>query len=83
MVTKLDVLDNLAEIPVGIAYEYKGKTFREVPSEIDALGEVKVRYKTLPGWQQSTFGVTECGAVRLSRITRLPTFLVREVPFVW
>ncbi len=59
VVTKLDVLDNLAEIPVGIAYEYKGKTFREVPSEIDALGEVKVRYKTLPGWQQSTFGVTE------------------------
>ena len=59
VVTKLDVLDNLAEIPVGIVYEYKGKTFREVPSEIDALGEVKVRYKTLPGWQQSTFGVTE------------------------
>jgi adenylosuccinate synthase len=59
VITKLDILDALSEIPVGIAYEHKGKRFADFPPEIESLEKAKVHYRTLPGWQQSTFGVRE------------------------
>ena len=59
IVTKLDVLDHLAEIPVGVRYEYNGETFDEMPNEAEILEEVKIQYKVMPGWQQSTFGLKE------------------------
>jgi len=59
IITKLDILDPLPEIPVGIAYEYKGKRFTDFPPEIDSLEEAKVHYRTVPGWQQPTFGITD------------------------
>lgn len=59
VITKLDILDHLAEIPVGIEYEYRGRCFADFPAEIEVLENVKVRYRTLPGWQQPTFGLTE------------------------
>jgi adenylosuccinate synthase len=55
-VTKLDVLDSFAEIPVGTKYLLDGKTCEEVPAEVDALGRVRPVYETLPGWQQPTGG---------------------------
>jgi adenylosuccinate synthase len=59
VVTKLDILDHLAEIPVGVEYEYKGKRFADFPPEIEVLESAKVHYRTLPGWQQSTFGLSD------------------------
>ena len=59
VITKLDVLDTLAEVPVGVEYEYKGKRFTAWPAEIDVLEKVKVHYRVLPGWQQSTFGLRD------------------------
>ncbi len=61
VITKLDILDQLAEIPVGVEYEFKGKCFSEFPAEIEVLEQAKVRYKILPGWQQSTFGLQDFG----------------------
>ncbi len=59
VVTKLDILDHLAEIPVGVDYEIKGKRLGEFPAEIEVLEQVKVCYRNLPGWQQSTFGLRD------------------------
>jgi adenylosuccinate synthase len=59
IITKLDILDPLPEIPVGVEYEYKGKRFTDFPPEIDCLEQVKVHYQTLPGWQKHTYGVQD------------------------
>jgi adenylosuccinate synthase len=58
VITKLDILDHLAQIPVGIEYELDGKPLEEFPAEVEVLERVKVRYRMLPGWQQSTFGLS-------------------------
>jgi len=59
VITKLDILDPLAEIPVGLEYEYKGKRFKDFPAEINCLEQVKVHYQTVRGWQQPTFGAQD------------------------
>ena len=55
-VTKLDVLDSFAEIPVCTAYRLDGDVCGEVPSDVERLGRVEPVYETLPGWQQPTDG---------------------------
>jgi adenylosuccinate synthase len=59
VITKLDILDHLAEIPVGVGYELDGKKIAGFPAEISALERIRVCYRNLPGWQQSTFGIKE------------------------
>ncbi len=59
VITKLDILDHLADIPVGVEYEYGGKRIPEFPAEVEILERVQVRYKILPGWLRSTFGLRE------------------------
>ncbi len=53
-VTKLDVLDTFAEIPVGTAYQLEGESCEEMPAEVDLLERVRPVYEMLPGWRQST-----------------------------
>jgi len=53
-VTKLDVLDTFAEIPVGVAYRLDDASCEEMPSEVDALGRVKPMYEVLRGWEKPT-----------------------------
>jgi adenylosuccinate synthase len=55
-VTKLDVLDTFAEIPVGTAYELDGERCEELPGTVDRLGRVRAVYETLPGWREPTGG---------------------------
>ena len=59
IITKLDILDHLAEIPVGVEYEYCGERLNDFPSDIATLEELKARYQLLPGWQQPTFGLAD------------------------
>ncbi len=59
VVTKLDVLDELDEIPVCIGYEIDGKVTDEIPADVHGLEAIKPRYTTLKGWRQSTEGITE------------------------
>jgi adenylosuccinate synthase len=58
-VTKLDVLDTFDEIPVCVAYELDGERITDMPLDRARLCDVKPVYKTLPGWKQSTAGLTE------------------------
>ncbi|HEX5481205.1 MAG TPA: adenylosuccinate synthase [Terriglobia bacterium] len=59
VITKLDILDHLAEIPVGVEYALDGHPLRDFPAEAETLERVEVRYEKLPGWQESTFGLTD------------------------
>ncbi|AIE75026.1 MULTISPECIES: adenylosuccinate synthase [unclassified Synechocystis] len=53
-ITKLDVLDQLAEIKVCVAYELDGKTCDHFPGNAAEFARCQPIYKTLPGWQCST-----------------------------
>jgi len=59
VVTKVDVLDTMAEIPFCVEYGYKGSAMQEFPADIDVLAQVEPVYKTLPGWQTSTAGIRD------------------------
>lgn len=54
--TKLDVLDDLAEIPVCVAYRIGPKESTFFPKFDVARGTAKPVYRTLKGWKQSTVG---------------------------
>lgn len=53
-ITKLDVLDELDEINVCVAYELDGKTCDHFPGNASEFARCKPIYKTLPGWKTST-----------------------------
>ena len=53
-VTKLDVLDELDEIQVCVAYELDGERIEHFPSSSDDFARCKPIFETLPGWQCST-----------------------------
>ncbi len=52
-ITKLDVLDSLAEIPVCTAYRYQGELIEDLPDPI-LHDKCEPVYEVLPGWQQRT-----------------------------
>lgn len=52
--TKLDVLDQLETIKVGVAYHLNGKPMESYfPADLDELAKVEVQYVELPGWKTS------------------------------
>jgi adenylosuccinate synthase len=59
VITKMDVMDQLAEIPVCIGYDINGKVTDEIPADVHGLESIKPRYTKLKGWQQSTEGITD------------------------
>src|SRR5712664_100963 len=58
VVTKLDVLDELAEIPVCVGYKVDGKKTIEIPSQASGYDKIECIYQRLPGWKTSTEGIT-------------------------
>jgi adenylosuccinate synthase len=58
VVTKLDVLDCLDSIKICTAYKYKGKIYKDFPSDIMALSNCEPVYEELPGWKTDTTGIT-------------------------
>jgi adenylosuccinate synthase len=59
VVTKLDVLDELAEIPVCVGYKIDGKATSEAPAQASGYEKIECIYTELPGWRTSTEGITE------------------------
>jgi len=59
VVTKLDVLDELDEIPVCVGYKVNGKKTDSVPALATGFDQVECVYATMPGWKQSTEGIRE------------------------
>ena len=58
-VTKLDVLDGLAEIKVCVGYTLDGQAIDILPLDADDVARCVPVYETYPGWTQSTFGLTQ------------------------
>jgi adenylosuccinate synthase len=59
VVTKLDVLDQLSEIPVCVGYKIDGKATSEAPAHASGYEKIECIYQKMPGWQSSTEGITE------------------------
>jgi len=51
-VTKLDVLDTFAEIPVCVGYRLDGEPVDSMPADVERIDRVEPVYETLPGWQK-------------------------------
>jgi adenylosuccinate synthase len=54
--TKLDVLDGLAEIKICTGYRLDGETIDYLPASQGAQARVEPIYETLEGWQETTRG---------------------------
>ena len=59
VVTKMDVLDECAEIPVCIGYKIDGKVTRAIPADMRGFEAIEPVYTTLQGWRRSTDGITD------------------------
>jgi adenylosuccinate synthase len=74
VVTKLDVLDELREIPVCVGYRVNGKPTDEIPAEASGWDKIECVYRTMPGWHTATQGITE--------IKKLPTAAREYLSFI-
>jgi adenylosuccinate synthase len=54
--TKLDVLDGLAELKVAVGYKLRGQTVSYLPAAAAQQAEVEPVYESMPGWSESTKG---------------------------
>ncbi len=57
--TKLDVLDELDEIKICVAYQLNGKKIDYLPAAVEDQLKVKPVYKSFKGWKSSTKGIKE------------------------
>ena len=59
VVTKLDVLDELEEIPVCTGYKIGGKLIETIPADVRGLEAMEPAYIRLRGWRESTEGIAD------------------------
>jgi len=87
--TKLDVLDGLETIRVCVGYRSGGAVTAEPPLFADAFAEVEPVYEELPGWSESTVGVTSYAALpdnarryleRIEELVGVPLDLISTGP---
>jgi adenylosuccinate synthase len=62
-ITKLDVLDGLDVIRIATGYRINGEVTPEPPLSIEGYGDIQPVYEELPGWKESTVGVTDYDAL--------------------
>lgn len=73
-ITKLDVLDEVAEIRVCVGYRLGGRDVADLPARVEDVEKLEPVYETLPGWRTPTTGVT--------RADDLPPAALRYVKFL-
>ena len=57
-ITKLDVLDGMPEVKLCVGYDLNGERVESIPADARVLEACVPIYETLPGWSESTFGLT-------------------------
>jgi adenylosuccinate synthase len=65
-ITKLDVLDGLELIRVCVGYRIGGQIVSEPPLSLEGYTALEPVYEEMPGWRESTVGVTEYAALPLN-----------------
>ncbi len=63
VVTKLDVLDELAQIPVCVGYKIDGKKTTEIPALNSGYEKIECVYEERPGWKVPTQGMDRLEAL--------------------
>ncbi|MFZ9480758.1 MAG: adenylosuccinate synthase [Burkholderiaceae bacterium] len=58
-ITKLDVMDGMSEVKLGVGYDTPGGRFDVLPFGADAVAQCTPIYETMPGWSGSTQGVRQ------------------------
>jgi len=56
-ITKLDILDELEEVKIGVNYKKDGKILEEFPACQEDFHDIEVEYVTMPGWKSSTINI--------------------------
>ncbi len=88
-ITKLDVLDGLPLLKMGVGYELDGKTCDVLPYGAAAVARAKPILEEMPGWTESTVGVTDFDKLpanaqrylqRLSEVCGIPIDMVSTGP---
>ncbi len=74
VISKLDILSGLPEIPVCVAYELDGERITHFPPEIETLARCAPVYEVLPGWEDDIMNV--------HRLVDLPANARRYVDFI-
>ncbi len=57
VLTKLDVLTGIEEIPVCVAYDVDGVRYDEMPTDQSAYHHAKPIFEYFPGWTEDIFGI--------------------------
>lgn len=88
--TKLDVLDGFDEIKICVGYKMpNGETVEYAPLAAKDWDGVEPIYETLPGWKESTFGVTDVHQLpqatrnyikRIEEVTGVPVDILSTGP---
>ncbi|WP_149539043.1 adenylosuccinate synthase [Siccirubricoccus phaeus] len=81
--TKLDVLDGLAELKICTGYRIHGETYRRLPAAFQAQAAAEPVYETLEGWSTSTMGArsyAELPAAAVKYVRRIEELV--EAPVV-
>ncbi|MBM3373469.1 MAG: adenylosuccinate synthase [Betaproteobacteria bacterium] len=58
-VTKLDVLDGMESVQIGVGYRMNGVARDILPFGAELLAECQPVYEEMPGWRDSTVGITD------------------------
>jgi adenylosuccinate synthase len=56
-VTKLDCLTGFEPLKIAVAYKIGGKTYEEMPSDLEMLERAEAVYEELPGWTEKVDGL--------------------------
>ena len=72
--TKLDVLDELDEIKICIAYDLNGEIIDYLPASSELQSKVKPIYKSFEGWKLSTSGI--------KKFSQLPKRAQKYIKFI-
>ena len=88
-ITKLDVLDGLPVLKMGVGYELDGQVCDVLPYGAAAVARAKPILEEMPGWTESTVGVTDFEKLpvnaqrylkRLSEVCGIPIDMVSTGP---
>ncbi len=88
-ITKLDVLDGLDSIRLCVGYTCEGEELETPPAAVETLEACEPVYEEMPGWQESTLGITRYEDLpqnardylrRLEELTEKPIDIVSTGP---
>ena len=88
-ITKLDVLDGLDTLRIGVGYRINGEVSPDPPVSVEDYAGIEPVYEELPGWRESTVGVTAYEALpanarryleRLEALVNVPIDMISTGP---